>query len=415
MTLRSFLRSAIKEGVHEDEKKFVDMYNRTYNKRLTTPSAAIRQLVADHIDELKTPNEPLTKLSIIVKSLYGNISTQEALFANIRNIIREKFGVDSKQAKMSMTKMGVDVAEKQASITEQRLKLVRRNENLTQFDVNDILRIIDSASSSQDVHDNIIAVMLAVGSRSYEAIKLSKFKPTANPYEVEVTGFAKTSKTEAKMLIRPTIKLTASEVIALVNNYREKLNLTGTAAAVTNRYNATINRRIKKLFGRDDVTSHTLRKIYGNLSYEMYANKSKISLSAWLKNVLGHDDDNMTASLNYSQVSVTDSTLKPPSGSDTEKDLKLKLQRVEQQILELQKVADAIRTQLTSEFKAPPQTQETKQTIRGNIKGVRDGKVQERLAITVSDLKSQGIPITWKTLQSYGYSKRAIEEFQKKK
>ena len=52
--------------------------------------------------------------------------------------------------------------------------------------------------------------------------------------------------------------------------------------------NSKINRRITKLLGEKEA-SHTLRKIYGYMAYQQYANKDDVSESSYLSNVLGHD------------------------------------------------------------------------------------------------------------------------------
>ena len=53
--------------------------------------------------------------------------------------------------------------------------------------------------------------------------------------------------------------------------------------------------------------THTLRKIYANLSYDLYSEKS-VTKNAWIQRVLGHEPTSVTTSLSYTGLNVTQAT-----------------------------------------------------------------------------------------------------------
>lgn len=59
------------------------------------------------------------------------------------------------------------------------------------------------------------------------------------------------------------------------------------------------------LFAPNHVTSHKLRHIYGNYSYQLYGDK-KLSINRWLQKVLGHAENNITTSLTYQTFGVNE-------------------------------------------------------------------------------------------------------------
>jgi hypothetical protein len=140
--------------------------------------------------------------------------------------------------------------------------------------------------------------------------------------------------------------------------------------------NSKINRRITKLLGEKEA-SHTLRKIYGYMAYQQYANKDDVSESSYLSNVLGHDLKSLDVSKSYSTVSVVD------------------------------------KGELSEEKKVQKEVDPKDMAVPRNLKGVRDGKSLERLAETVRIMRLKGLPISNAILRSYGFGAKTVREFLK--
>ena len=63
--------------------------------------------------------------------------------------------------------------------------------------------------------------------------------------------------------------------------------------------------------------------------------------------------------------------------------------------------------------KTIPTFQEVKRDVPvpRNLEGVRDGKTMERLLLTISALKQNGVKITARLLKSYGFGQRVVLEY----
>ena len=109
-----------------------------------------------------------------------------------------------------------------------------------------------------------------------------------------------------------------------------------------------------------------MRKIYANLSYDMFADKRRVSESSWISDVLGHSINSLDVSKSYSVVSVMD------TGHAQD------------------------RTVIPRNSKA------------------RDGHSYARLLKTVEALQNNFKPITARVLKSYGYGSKTIEEYMKR-
>jgi hypothetical protein len=91
-------------------------------------------------------------------------------------------------------------------------------------------------------------------------------------------------------------------------------------AAIAGAYNPVTNARLKtydlamNVSDRRRVHTHTLRKIYANFSYDLYASKA-ITKPAWIRMVLGHKPTSFMTSLAYNTASIFDA----PPQTDEEK------------------------------------------------------------------------------------------------
>ena len=190
------------------------------------------------------------------------------------------------------------------------------------------------------------------------------------------------SKTR-KTVEKPVIRYSVAEFLGLMGKMRGMIrpqlrdikNGKITDYEFSQDCNSKINRRITKLLGEKEA-SHTLRKIYGYMAYQTYANKDDVSESSYLSNVLGHDLKSLDVSKSYSTVSVVD------------------------------------KGELAEEEKVQKEVDPKDMVVPRNLK-IRNGKAGERLAETVRVLELKGLPVSNKVLRSYGYGAVTVREFLK--
>ena len=230
-------------------------------------------------------------------------------------------------------------------------------------------KLIESSS----IHDKILLVILCVGSRWIEVVKMSDFyvaadtdwKDAANQKEstyfgndatrdIVVRGVAKARKQTEGLLRyvdqdtieeknpefnfdrenrylppKPVLFLTVKQIQYLVyvhirpfiENYcQTKLGQSlkdVSPAQLAQALNRKTNDRLKRFdltinHQRDSkrLTTHALRKVYGNYSYQVYAEQARVTKIAWLNKVLGHKPSSFSTALHYNTASFLDAAPK---------------------------------------------------------------------------------------------------------
>lgn len=233
---------------------------------------------------------------------------------------------------------------------------------------------------SNNIHDKILLVILCVGSRWIEVVKMSDYyvavdtdwKEAADQKgstyfgndatrDVVVRGIAKARKRTSQGFFqyvdqdtveeknpdfnfdrenrylppKPVLFLTVQQIQYLVyqhirpymKNYCET-NLNQTLEEVSpktlaERLNHKTNARLKSyvLTANPDrdakrLTTHALRKVYGNYSYQEYADQARITKIAWLNKVLGHKPSSFSTALHYNTAYFSDAAPKDQDYGD---------------------------------------------------------------------------------------------------
>jgi len=193
--------------------------------------------------------------------------------------------------------------------------------------------------SSDDILDKILAIQLACGARTIEAVKLSDFEKVSwiNKDQnnlIRVVGIAKSKRTEMsefaridaakhtrldsqsseraqtggaffseEELVRPLLFLNASEFLQLVKNTRfileQKYGISGLSNSdIHTVFASRLIRRVKKL-GLDGIKSaHDMRKLYAAATHE----DEDVDSAKHVKDVLGQKSYNSTMS--YMNIKV---------------------------------------------------------------------------------------------------------------
>jgi integrase len=382
MSFRTFLRGI--KNTTDDKILFekVKKYDPSIKVK-TSGVRALQALIIKNIPSLgeKTTIEMLKILNLLVPAVASDSTTQN-IYVQIRKAIKARWGDDSDVSRKSYSVMRFDQQKWRAAREIYNAKVIERNSHKKHFDQAKVYDIMDNLPEKDNVDfiDLTICLMLACGGRVSEILSASTFKASKKPNHIIQTGILK-SKTR-KTVEKPVIRYSVAEFLGLMGKMRGMIrpqlrdikNGKMTDYAFSQDCNSKINRRITKLLGEKEA-SHTLRKIYGYMAYQQYANKDDVSESSYLSNVLGHDLKSLDVSKSYSTVSVVDTG------------------------------------ELAEEKKVQKEVAPKDMVVPHNLKGVRDGKSGERLAETVRIMRLKRLPLSNKILRSYGYGAKTVKEF----
>lgn len=334
-----------------------------------------RQLEAITVNAIAiTPRGNIIEMLKVVNNILPKIAgdaIQQQIYLSIRNAIKKRF-VDDPIIPKAYKIMRFDQTKFRANRAAYVAKVYEANANKQEISLQKIIEVMNLIKDSTNISDMAIGLQLACGARVSEILSYSNFDEAKQPVYIIQTGILK-QKTDSPRteIIKPVLHYTRDHFFEMFTHLRSKLSDqlekisagTMTHAELSEKYNAKINSRVRSLFNTSDVTSHTLRKIYGNFSYELFANRNRVSEASWLSDVLGHDRHSLSTSTSYSTVSIVDETID--------------------------------RTFIPRNSKA------------------RDGYTMSRLLKTVEAMRNNFKPISARSLKSYGYGSKVVDEYMK--
>lgn len=242
-------------------------------------------------------------LQKLLKTIYTNEASLSSRVIAWRKPLREKFGADSDVYVMSMNTLGIR-RERAQALRDEYTANVReavRERKTADFTEGDVLRTIRNAARSKEAPANIMAVLLATGSRLIECIKVSDYiAEEKDPSVIRVVGVAKDRGTQPKVIVRPLIGLESDEVIRLVTRIRKAHDFSSLSnEKATGKVDAQVNKVAAEAFG-EGVTAHKLRYIWASLAYQKFG--GDVPEQEWLREMLGHASAD--TSLTYTQMTV---------------------------------------------------------------------------------------------------------------
>lgn len=380
MSMRLFTRAILAADIRTDTDllRFINVVDDTIKRK--SGVRALEDIVIKFINHGindKTLIELFGALNIILP-MVAKDSVQQNVMYKIRLAVIAKYGDGSNMHKKSLMSMRFDQEKWRENKAAYIKKVAERNESPTHYDFNKIYDVIQMLDSSTQIEDAIILLQLSSGARIGELLYKSDFIK-ADENNITQSGILKTD--DNRTITKPVLFLHVNDFLSRFRAVRETLTNQGINSEASSRplYLAIV-RRIKKYFNVD-TTSHTLRKIYGELSFKTYAKNQK--QTAWVSRVLGHAAKSVQVSTSYMTVNIDN--------------------------FDAAKVRPPIKYEEEHEEPIPPDD------IPRNDKTKRDGLVMERLKATVEALQAAGIKPTLRTLKTYGYSSKTVNEYSKAK
>lgn len=369
---RKFVRAVkLIDGENEIKEKMSEMYPNV------TTNSTVKTLTKICVSNAETaPDgvliEMLKMLNIVVPKI-SNDTTGQNVFLGIRKALKKRYPEDSPVIAKAYKIMQFDQDKWKATRAAYNAKVFGLNANKRQIDINKVYEVMDLVKVSENKLDIAIGLQLSCGARISEILSYGKFSESKTDGYIIQKGILKQKGEDKREFInKPLIHYTITEFFVMLERLRNKLRKKideideglSTHYDLSQEYNTKINNRIKGLFG-EDLHSHDLRKIYANLSYDLFADKAKTSESSWISNVLGHSPNSLEVSKSYSVISLVD---------------------------------------------VPKDEAE----IPRNSKS-RDGYAYTRLLKTVEALQKNDLPIDSRALKSYGYGSATVDKYFKQR
>lgn len=242
-------------------------------------------------------------LQRLLIAIYPNEGSLASRIIAWRKPLKEKYGAQSDVHVLSMEKLGIPrerVQARREEYTNAVREAVRERKTAT-FTEADVMRVIKDGSLSNDIAKNIVAVLLATGSRLIECLKVSEFlEEKGQPGLIRVVGTAKGRNTTPKVIVRPLVGLSATDVIDLVKHIRGAYDFSSLSnEKATMKVDASVNKAATEYFG-EPITAHKLRYIWASLAYQKFG--GNVPEQEWLREMLGHTSAD--TSLIYTQMTV---------------------------------------------------------------------------------------------------------------
>ncbi len=266
--------------------------------------------------------EVLKLLDTIYKKIYTESSTLDSAFSqDIRKPIVLKYGRNSEEHKMAKKLAKLSYKVKGELINHRKTRLKEEHLEIHRFDPLKIQTIIKDSMVSDDGTIKAVGLSLASGCRPIELFEKANF------FESEkVKGWifqdwlAKKRENGDITVDKPIIGMTPEEFINQVGDMRHDLGarfkkLSTRNNELTKAASTTMNQVTKMLFDFEDgITFYSCRKIYGQLSYELFGKNSIYgkdpSIQSWLADVLGHADGDIITATHYNNFKLEDREVK---------------------------------------------------------------------------------------------------------
>jgi hypothetical protein len=299
------------------------------NIKSKSESALFHKSVQEFFKIRRTDSDGLLALKIFYQKyseLYPNIKTRKKYLSEIRKIIKENQSAELYTKSTYDKYFNINKKQRTEIIQEYNKSIRASNNDKIQIDASMILNKMEELISSSNPYERALALLLAYGGRPIELFTRNTFdyKEPQGSW-LTVNNLAKKRNKQESSIDRPIILFTPEQFIKEVGRLRNdfKNKILETDGVFAKDKSATLNKYAVKHFQfLEDVhqKSSMMRKIYADLAYHTYADKSKQNKNSFIGQILGHND--LLTSFSYSWVNLHGS--KP--------DENLKIQELEKKI-----------------------------------------------------------------------------------
>jgi len=272
------------------------------------PRFTFRKLVTDKLAKCNVAKPMFSKLSSIITESYPNPNTRKGIYVEWRKVINERFGKTNEFTLLADKEFQLTKVESEVIDEKQEQALEDKHSNPLVFGTPDLIRKIAELRDSNSLESKVILVAMTTGARLIEILHQGKFEEDSPPYII-VSGLAKRRHNKDGSVERPLLLIKYRELIDTIDQIRREVATRNTPPDKLSGYwDGRINRFLRRLFGRQDIKLHDMRRVYAALSFKLYAPKD-VSFNLWIKNVLGHES--LGVSVAYQSIQLTDDPIEP--------------------------------------------------------------------------------------------------------
>jgi hypothetical protein len=274
----------------------------TQSSPATTPRVTLPQITEFFQEQpvSKITNEILESFAESLKELYPNLNTLSTTFSKLRKILRIRLSSKRFEEIKYIFSIGKENFYKRKELGEKALM------DKTPFVIttDEYKKLLVKLSQSSNPYENMLAVTMAIGSRPAEILSedVAEFEPVDKNHirQIGVAKYRDSDKGRLVEIEKRIIKLTPNKIFTMIDNIRDKLE-TSTTPAVSDAM-----RRVAKKYG---INFQQARDGYASVSFELYADKNKLTRNAWISKALGHS--NGYTAINYNRTTIVPNTRAP--------------------------------------------------------------------------------------------------------
>ena len=316
-----------------------------------TAGATLQAIWREAIANTKSKNlrmfvDIFTRLQKLLELFYPSENTLATSTTAWREPLLKKYGKDSDIYEQSIHILGISRERSIARRKEYTAKVreaTKKRGDVVKYTQDQIFSVIDACNSSNNPLDFIIAVCLCTGSRLIEVLRISAYSTVPDkPDYIKLTGIAKDKETRGvdaastKVIVKPVVRLSPGRIVQMVQEIRAKWDFThADNKKATAKMDGPVNRRLQDFFGKADqnlpeskkTTAHKLRHIYASLSYQLYGEPRGVAENEYIREVLGHDSNEVSVA--YQNIVVDVPGSKRNLDKNLPSDIRYKLGEIE--------------------------------------------------------------------------------------
>jgi integrase len=278
-------------------RSFIENKDNIKLQKRQTLGSYFKAEVLEHLNSLTTKEQYEQAFKLIEKIapvIYPKSSTRDVFYTSVRSELKKAHPTGSEIYICSLENMKIERDERKELQSNYVKQVKQKNKQQREVKRDDILQIIETLRNKEnaDVYDKTLLGLVISGCRPCELLQKNEYKLVDERY-VEVSNIAKKRKGKTdQTCTRPIIELHAQEFLDLVQEIR-------TVEKQEQAFKRNLHNRCNKLF---DGSPSLLRKIYGNLSHQLYS--PDVNLNVYLSEALGHNENDLQTSFSYSTVKI---------------------------------------------------------------------------------------------------------------
>jgi hypothetical protein len=238
---------------------------------------------------------------------FPKLTSRRKYLSDVRQIIKKTGNLKLYEASKLDVNFNMDKKERTELAENYKDQVIKKNKNKLQIDLGKIEEKVVGLSTSTNVYDKIILVLLCIGSRPKGVISENTYRVVGS--QIEVSNLTKKREgNKNTTVLRPVLFVTAEILVKkwdAIRHWTKTRKVINKNGELSKNINNTLNNRVVKIYpwmADWNQKSSMLRKFYATISFEQYADKSKMNFNAYIQEKLSHES--IMTSFSYSVLNI---------------------------------------------------------------------------------------------------------------